>query len=228
MTDQTKTSPRLDQISAHRQPPKTVNRSYTRFVKTMRVLLPLSAVILTTILILWPDMQDTALPPAKEDIMPDAAQAQNELLKPRFESVDSKQQPFTITANKAVQGQSNRNLVELDKPVADMMMKSGAWIAAESHTGLYEQKAEKLFLSGQVKLFHDSGYQLETDELRIDLKKREAFSDKDVHAQGPAGIIEASGLQAQADQGLLIFKGPAHLTLHTGKNGLNPGKVLPK
>ena len=228
MTEETDPSGRLEQVTVRTADRKTVSRSYTRFVKSMRVLLPLAAVMMTAVLILWSETDERIVPPAKEDVLPDAASVQNELLKPRFESVDDKQQPFTITADKAVQGQNDPDMVRLDRPVADMMMKSGAWVAAEALGGIYEQQTEKLFLSGQVKLFHDSGYQLETDELRIDLKSREAHSDKDVHAQGPAGTLEASGLQAQADEGLLVFKGPARLVLYTDQGGLAPEGILPR
>ena len=137
------------------------------------------------------------------------------MIKPRYESIDKDNQPFTVTAEKATQDSVNPGLIHLVQPTADIGLKNGAWVAAKAQSGIYEQEAEKLTLNGNVTLFHDGGYQMESEELRLDLTAQTAFSDKDVFAQGAEGTLNAIGLDGDAASEILIFKGPAKLVLDT-------------
>lgn len=213
--------------SLYTGPQRTASRAYTKFIRMLRYALPLAALGLATVVFLWPDMEETAPTQAIEDIIPDTTQAKNELVNPRYESMDADQQPFTVTAEKAFQDSDNPDLVKLSMPTADMKLKDGSWIAAKANDGIYQQKAEKLQLNGSVKLFHDAGYQLETEELSVNLNTREAFSGLDVRAHGPEGEINSVGLEARAADSVIIFKGPATMTLNTGHSTLNIGKAMP-
>lgn len=206
---------------------KPVSKKYSSFIRAMRLLLPLIALSIVTLIFVWPEMEETIEPLAREQILPDVPTAQNELLKPRYESLDKDQQPFTITAEKAAQDQNNPELILLDNPTADLLMKDGTWLAAKADNAIYEQNAEKLQLNGNVHLFHDAGYQLETEELRVNLTTQEAFSDQDVQAQGPEGVINAIGLEAYGNDNIVIFKGPATMLLNTSDSAMNLGTTLP-
>lgn len=193
----------------------SVNRGYTKFVKSMRYVLPLLAVILTVVVITWPDMEDKIVIVQKDELIPTSESeiGGNELLNPRFETTDAQNNPINVTATRALQNQENPNLVKLNKPVADLKMKDGSAVNIEALDGTYEQETEKLFLQNNVKISHESGYELHAEELRIDMKTREAFSDKNVSIKGPDANIEATGLEGNMDDGILIFKGPATLTI---------------
>lgn len=218
--------PRLSALDVDRDK-QALSGRYSKFIKSMRLVLPFLALVIITLLFVWPDMEETIEPLAREDILPDVPTAQNELLKPRFESLDDDQQPFTITAEKAAQDRNNPELIILDKPTADLLMKDGTWLAAKSDSAIYEQNAEKLQLNGNVRLFHDAGYQLETEELRVNLLTQETFSDKDVQAQGPEGVINAIGLEAFGEDNIVIFKGPATMLLNTSSDTLDLGNTMP-
>lgn len=205
-----------------------IGRGYTIFVRSMRIILPLAAVALLAVVITWPDMEKRVEPIRKEELLPDTANMQNELLQPKFESVDEKDQPYTVTAALATQSRENPDIVNLKEPVGNMTLKDGGWVEIEAHTGIYEQREEKLFLSGAVKLTNDGGYTLTSDEMRINLNTSEAFSDKDVNVQGPDGTIDATGMEAFSGTGVLVFKGPAKMVLTSAGNTLSLGKVTPQ
>ncbi|HPF79042.1 MAG TPA: LPS export ABC transporter periplasmic protein LptC [Alphaproteobacteria bacterium] len=192
-----------------------VSRGYTRFVKLMRFALPLAAVALTVIVISWPEMDDKIVIIPKDELVAPSENdiGENELLNPNFETTDAQQQPVNVTAERALQNQQDPNLVKLDKPNADLKMKDGSDVHIEALQGTYEQGAEKLFLQDDVKVRHQSGYELQAKELRVDMKTREAFSDKKVRVVGPDATIHATGLEGNVEDGILIFKGPATLTL---------------
>jgi lipopolysaccharide export system protein LptC len=198
-----------------------VAHRYSRFVRGARILLPLVAAGVVGLLLAWPRLQPTVEAIPREAVLPQEPQVgRNELLNPRFESRDDKDQPFTVTAARAIQSETDPQLVLLDKPMADIALKDGAWLAAQADKGSYRREEEKLLLEGAVKLFHNDGYELKTEKMLVHIGTREAWSDDPVHAQGPAGTIDATGLTANGVTGKLIFTGPAKLVLNRAVKGL--------
>lgn len=193
----------------------SINKGYSRFIKSMRLALPLLALVLTVVVMAWPEMDDKIVTVKKEDLLPNANLAENELINPRFNSRDRDLNPYTVTATRAIQNQQEPDLIKLDSPTGNMTLKDGALLDVKANAGSYEQKEEKLFLESDVELTHQSGYVLTTDELRVDLKNGQAFSDKDVQITASEGNIEATGLDGNLETEILIFKGPAKMTLNS-------------
>lgn len=200
--------------------PKTAafNPFYSRLIRWLRLALPLTALAIAAIVFTWSGPRQSLL---TADMKPELKKTigKNELVSPRFENTDAQNRPYTLTAQRAVQDEQDGNIVILDKPVGDMMLDNGHWVAMESAEGIFQQSERKLLLRGNVRLFHDGGYQLDTPELHIDVQNNTALSDKDVYGQGPEGTIEAKGLEGDNVKGTLIFKGPAKLVLNTEAMG---------
>jgi lipopolysaccharide export system protein LptC len=188
------------------------SRHYSFLVRKLRLILPLVIVAIFVALLAWSDSDKTVKAVPKEDVSPETM-GKNELLNPKFEAEDEKQQPYTITATKAFQEPDNLDLVILDKPVADISLKDGSWIALESQDGKFTQSAGDLSLDGDVKLYHDDGYELRTSHVDINIRDQVVTSTSPVSGQGPAGDITASGLTAKGQDGTLVFTGPAKLVL---------------
>ncbi len=205
---------RLENLKVENRNTK-IGLGYSRFVKTMRLVLPLIAIILISIITILPKMKNQLVVIPKEDLVSQNSNdiGENELLNPNFETIDSNQNPVQVTADRALQNQKNPNLLKLDSPKANLKTKDGSNIQINALNGAYEQETEKLFLQNNVIIKHESGYQLNAEELRIDMKTRQAFSDKNVTIDGPAASIESVGLQGSMDDGVLTFKGPAKLVL---------------
>ncbi len=204
----------------HEKTRKTHNRSYSLFVRWMRLVLPLAALGIVALLFTWSNLQEETALPVQEQAEARTI-GKNELVNPRFESTDEKKQPYTITARRAIQGESNEDLIILEKPVADMILNNGSWVAIEADKGAYRQDVQRLLLQGNVRLFHDRGYQMETARLHVNLDENYAWSEMDIYGQGPAGTLEAKGLKANNKTGHLIFMGPARLVLNRSISELN-------
>ena len=192
----------------------------TSHIRRIRITLPIIAIILILTTTIWTFTSG-------DDFTKDLAQnavkaiAKNELINPRFDSMDSKKQPYTITADRAVRGETDDNLVLLTAPTADITLTSGRWIAIKATTGAFNQNKNRLLLRENIQINDDQGYQLTTQEMNIDMKEETLLSETPIAAQGPAGTIIATGLYANLKDGLLSFKGPATVTLTTtnGKLG---------
>ncbi len=197
---------------------------YTLFVRVMRLILPVFAIVIVCLLYFRSGSQESAIIPVEEqkivEDVKDQRISRNELLNPNFESTDREGQPYKITAERAIQGELNKDLIMLDRPVGEMVMQNGAVINMQSDTGAYRQDTERFFLEGNVFLRHDAGYVLKSQEAHIDLKENFAWSDQDVFASGPDVSIDAKGIQANGQSGEVIFQGPVKLLLDKGLEGI--------
>lgn len=206
---------RLDDLDV-KQRDGRVGKGYSRFVKAMRYILPFIAAAMIVVVVSWLEMDNKMAVINKDDLIPQSQNdiGENELLNPHFSSTDAQNQPISVTAASALQNQENSDLIKLDTPNADLKMKDGSDINIKALSGVYEQNSEKLFLQNNVVIRHQSGYELQGEEMRIDMKSRQAFSDQDVQIIGPDAKINAVGLDGDMGAGVLIFKGPATLTLY--------------
>lgn len=134
------------------------------------------------------------------------------LLGARYHGMDQQGRPFTITAASAVeQGGGN---VSLSAPMADITLKSGAWLMLKAKTGLYQQQADQLNLSGHVMLYRNDGTTLTTAAAHIDMRAGSANASTPAQVDGPFGTLTAQNGFILTGQGANItFNGPAKLTL---------------
>ncbi|MES2728735.1 MAG: LPS export ABC transporter periplasmic protein LptC [Pseudomonadota bacterium] len=203
-----------DLLAAQPSQPLYVSPRRTKAVRRLRLILPLLAACLLVVVIVIAGPGHDDPPPNIKDIAPNQI-GKNALEAPRFESQDGDAQPYTITASHAYQKTDNLNIAVMGKPVADMLMKDGSWIAIQSQAGAFNQSAQFLALRGGVKVFHDSGYELTTQSLDVHLPQQEATTTTAVEGHGPMGQITATGLSVNAATSQLRFLGPAKLTITT-------------
>jgi lipopolysaccharide export system protein LptC len=204
---------RLHRLSGHAREKRGFNTKHSRFIKRMRVAMPLAALCIIAVLFSWNVLNKETLVPKLKESKNSQSITKNELLSPRFDSVDAKNQPYSITAKKATQNENDDKLILLEAPLADMTLKSGRWLAIEAEQGAYDQTSQHLLLKGNVNLYHDEGYLMQTAELDVDMDKELAWSNTTVKGQGPMGLLDATGLKADSKAGTLFFKGPAKLVL---------------
>lgn len=195
--------------------PRAYNAKYSRFVRSLRLILPLACVIIIAIVFAWGDLgKDNTVSVQVEERPRNQTIGKNELLEPRFESKDTKEQPYTITATRAIQGHGEEGLLVLEQPLADIYLKSNTWIAIKADEGAYREDLQRLVLNGNVHMFHDEGYQFQSSNLHLDLKKNQAWTKTNIDVQGPIGRLEAQGLNAIGNEDRLVFLGPAKMTLY--------------
>lgn len=196
---------------------------YSKFVRFMRLALPLGALAIILVLYLGSGLEEQVIKPMEEVTRaPDLKErsiAKNELLNPKFESMSTQNLPYQITADRAVQGEKNQNLIMLDKPVGEITMEDGMHVKLQSNAGAYRQDTGRFFLEGDVYLEHDGGFTLQMDEAHIDLKQGYAWSEKSLEGEGPDMTIAARGVRANNNSGTVVFSGPATLTLEAGVGG---------
>lgn len=188
------------------------SRRHSARVRRMRLLLPVIALIVVAVVMAVAGHEAPLAPVPREQVMPKSI-SRNELQNPKFQSEDSSNRPYTITAEKATQNTSDMDNIMLDKPVADMSLEKEGWVAIKAANGTYNQATGNLNLDGKVEAHHDSGYELETEKMHIDVKSKKLVSTTPVTGHGPSADITASGLEADDVEKKVTFTGPAKLIL---------------
>ena len=198
-----------------RRGPIGETKRYTRFVGLMRLLLPISAIVLATTVVVWPyfnvtdtgtvvDIATLNLPSEDRPTMANA----------RFLGTDNKGQPFTVTAATAWQEQGYDELIYMEDLQGDMMLDSGMWATIYADRGIYDQVGQLLVVESNVNVFTDEGYELHSDYALIDLDQGIAEGHMPMNGQGPAGLIDAQGFRITDNGDKLFFEGRVYLTLY--------------
>ena len=196
------------------KPPRLSMRNrYSLFVASMKVLLPAMAAALILLIIVWPQFQveEDRFRVSVSDLTPE--QASNlSMLNARFDGVDEKNQPFTLTADEATQEPGKDDLVELAFPKADITLSDGTWLAMDARSGEYRRDERLLDLMGQVTLFHDKGFELHTESAQVDLADSSAQGFDHVEGQGPFGTLRSEGFRVLDSGAVVHFLGKSHMT----------------
>lgn len=196
-----------------------------RLVTLLRVTLPLAALLLAALVIVWPKLQNHErsgfkLAPSSTD---SKEVEQLTMVKPRFVGLDSKQQPYTVTAFSATQDHPGADIIRLDHPQADITLDGGAWATVTALSGNYAQKDQILDLKGDINVFHDSGYEFHTEQAELDLAHNTIDGNVPVTGHGPGGTIDAVGFTIIDRGQTVLFHGPAKLVINPGVKGLTTG-----
>ena len=193
---------------------------HSRFVKLMKIALPLVALMLISLILAWPyfgDNQDgfkiefssLKIAPGEHTGVDNA----------RYFGVDDLNRPYTISADLARFPDGPKGAISLEVPKADITMSDDTWLVMTATEGKYDQQKKLLSLSGKVNLFHDMGYEMTTDEININLAKNDAIGTKPVKGHGPFGELNASGVRIDKNNNTIFFIGPSRLLLFPSSGG---------
>ena len=217
-------------------PPRLSGRSaYSLFVSAMKVVLPAVAVGLVLLIAIWPQIEKSggfrldAVDSLTDTPIPEEAT----MINPRYEGIDENRRPFMITADIARQLQPNdRETIDMQSPAADLFDDAGKWLAITADNGVYQRDQEVLLLDGNVNIFHDDGYELQTEQAVVDLATDLATSSTPTFGQGSFGTITSEGLRVEERGARVFFTGRAHMVLYptdeeTGDQGMAPAETPP-
>ncbi len=200
--------------SVRERMPPTPNRIRRRrlLITLTKWLLPLGAMGLLALIALWPEI-DAATSKARLAIGHVSGELEGgKLLDARYNGIDEKGRPYTITAATAWQIDPER--VGLTLPKGDITLENGTWLMLTSKEGTFMQHLNQLDLLNDVTLYRDDGTTMHTKSASVDLKAGAAAGSEPVHVEGPFGVLDAQGFTVM-DKGTAIdFPGPAHVVLN--------------
>jgi len=134
------------------------------------------------------------------------------LIDARYNGVNEKGRPYTVTAATAWQADPER--VGMTMPKGDITLENGTWLMLTAKQGTFLQHLNQLDLTTDVTLYRDDGTTMHTETASIDLKEGAAGGADPVHVEGPFGVLDAHGFTVMDKGAAIDFPGPAHLVLN--------------
>lgn len=188
---------------------KARSTRHTSTVSWLRIGLPVIAILVLVSLILWPMIKPNTIKTAIKKNIPDLV-----IDNLNFTGLDSKNEPYSMRALKATRPSGSANLYDLDKPEGEITLTNGAWVYGKADRGRYDQDTRRLWLGGNVQVFHDKGYQFTTEEAQVNLNDDYAWGEKPVLIQGGFGVVHGLGFRLLDSGHIMIVTGPAHAVLN--------------
>lgn len=190
----------------------------SRLVAAMKMLLPAIALCLVALVVIWPQLLE------QSDAMrgPRIATSDADTLRvanPRYVGVDEKNRPYEVIAAGARQDNESADEVYLDRPQADMMTESGAWMTLTAGSGVWHKRDEAVDLADGVAVYHEAGHQLTSDTARIELADGSAASDAPTTGQSPGGNVAGEGFRLYDRGARIVFTGKARAVLYGSGTG---------
>jgi lipopolysaccharide export system protein LptC len=199
-----------------RQPPRLSGRnSYSLFVAFLKLFLPALAVALILLVIVWPqlDIGEEQFRVGVSKLEPESGENVS-MLNARFQGVDDKGQPYTLTADVASQKKADSNDVELEFPRGEINLDDGRRVLIDARNGLYRRDTQLLELEGGVNVFHEDGYRLMTDTALVDLENGVAVSEDPTRTEATFGEVDSEGIEITQDGDRIFFTGKARLLVY--------------
>lgn len=196
---------------------RSYSPGYSRFVSLAKFALPVVAVVLIGLVVLWPPAQSgesgfrmafASLGIASTD--------EPDMLNPRYQGADRNGRKYTITADLARSAVRETDVVDLEQPKADITLSDGTWVVLTAETGVFRRQLNTLELIGGVNVFHDSGYEFRTTRAQINLDEGTAAGSEPVVGQGPFGDLKAEGFRLTDSGRTILFTGRSTLLLYSG------------
>lgn len=192
---------------------------YSRFVAWTKVLLPFFALGLIALVIAWPRLKSDNTFRLGFASVSLSGEADPGMDNARYMGTDENRKPYSVTADLARIVSDGGGVVDLDLPKADLTLEDGTWLVLTANTGRYERKGATLNLQGGVNLFHDTGYEITTEQLLVSLNAGAAEGHTPLSGHGPFGELKAEGIKLIDKGRVIYFTGPAQLILYTPQDG---------
>jgi lipopolysaccharide export system protein LptC len=198
---------RMDNWAFRDRPSAEATVGYSRFVRIMKVMLPLVAFSLIVLVVVYSTMRrdNATIQITATDLK--GLTNDKQLVKPKLTGTDGRGQPFTVTADAATAAPGKaRNLI-FQSVTADVTMQDKSWFQVDAKKGLLDGEAKTLDLTETINIYSDKGYECHTASARYDFGLGLLKGDFPIRCQGPLGIITGKKFEGLRDPGIMRFTG---------------------
>ncbi len=191
----------------------TADNRYSRFVQFAKIAFPLAALVLLSTMFLFSRSLDPtrAIPFADVDV--EKIAREQSLASPKFSGVTSDGSEVSMRADTATPDPTDGRKLSAENVEANIDTQEGVVYDIEARSALYDGADDSLVLTGDVVITTNTGYRLETEELRTNVEETALEIPVEVHGSGPETDIRADRLDLVIQDGsqVLVFKGNVKL-----------------
>lgn len=142
---------------------------------------------------------------------------------PRLAGYTRDSRPYELTAATAAQDIANPGMLELKSIRARVQMRDTATLRLEAASGVYDTKADRVFLKDQIVLSSSGGYTSRLQEAHVDIKGGRITSDRPVKVEMLNGTLDANNLVVGNSGDVVTFGGGVVMDLKPGAFGTGGG-----
>jgi lipopolysaccharide export system protein LptC len=189
--------------------------AHDRLVKWTKILLPAAAGVLLVVLALAPldKKGDVSFILDKKKVQ--SAPERMRVEEARYTGTDDKGQLFEIVANRAIQPSSNTPLVDINGMFARLNLEQGPLLIA-ANQGRYDLDTQQVVVIGPINVHGADGWQLQTRDVNVDLKRRQLASQGPAEGQMRLGQFRANQIRADLGTHTVVLDGGARLKITQG------------
>jgi lipopolysaccharide export system protein LptC len=180
---------------------------YSRFVRIMKVTLPIVAFSLVVLVVLYSANGRDGGNVAITSVPWGSVDKDRQLVKPKLTGTDGRGQPFTVTANGATQAPGKTRKLSIDDVTADITLQDRSWVSVGAVHGLLDVEGKTLDLNKTINIYSDRGYECHTNSARYDFGKGLLKGEEPINCQGPMGLITGQKFEGLRDPGIMRFTG---------------------
>jgi lipopolysaccharide export system protein LptC len=195
---------------------------YSRFVRTMRIALPVTAISVVAVVALWPHLGGID----GSFILPDVRDVELEvdgrvrLDNPEYVGQGRAGEAYRVEAGAARVDPLAPGRVELEHMRVDLPGSArGRDLEVRSVGALYDRDAATLDLDGDIRVRTSDGYELRTEAAHVDVANGTVVTSTPVDGEGPRGSIVADRMEIEARGEVVRFEGRVRARLLTGDEG---------
>ncbi len=181
------------------------------FIKSMQILLPITAIILGAVTMLWPFLNDNEVSFTLST--DDVAQGDSSvhMTNMRYVGTDAVDRLFSVEAASGFQDNPSAPRIKLSDIKAEMLLEEAGPATVSARTGIYRAAESSLSLVGGVHLVTGNGYTLDMAGAEVDLKGHIATGQGTVKGTSNLGTLEAGRVKIIVDEEEGIFDGGVKL-----------------
>jgi lipopolysaccharide export system protein LptC len=182
-------------------------RPRPQLISTLRVALPAFAIGLTLLVIAWTTV--TALLGASHETAP----LPLTVASPRLSGQDDKDRPYTVIARTATREAVGSQKIDLDHPLLTRDEGGPDFLRVVAASGVYDQQAGKLALSGGVQISGARG-EFSTPSTIYDTKTGDIVGPGAVQGSGDIGQLKAGSVSVTGNGKSVVYKGGVRARLN--------------
>ncbi len=171
-------------------------------VKVLRWALPLSAGALLILCIVQVALSTMSAP------TPEAEPAQvSKMLKPHFSGTNPDGRTFSITGREGVRDEKHAGRIVIADPVLVLRTADGGMKQATAKSGVYDEPAHSLILTGNVKMDNGSGSRFSAQEAHIDTRTGVVSGQTGLQIERNDAQVQSGSYTVENKGDRLILKG---------------------
>lgn len=180
---------------------------HSRMVRLLRRSLPVCAVLALGLYLVTGQF---SLSIGDMEASVDRVEVSRESLKmvnPKLQGFDKKNGAYVIRADYAEQSVSSPDLIKLNAIRADMNNKDKGWSKLIAKGGVFDRKAEKLTIEGDIRISTSNGMSGRLDSAVIDMKSQTMKSDKPVEFDLVNATVRGQTMDMVSSDRKIFFRG---------------------